>query len=114
MDTCANDPSKSSTTKLNTHEMCGYSLVTHCSFNEKNNPIDYYRGKNCLKKFCQDLKTQAKSIVDFEIKEMIKLTQEEQYKYDSSKYCFLCKKPFFKNLKNNYIKVRDHCHYIGK
>ena len=30
MDTCANDPSKSSTTQLNKHEMCGYSSVTHC------------------------------------------------------------------------------------
>ena len=35
MDTCTNDPDKSSTTKLNKHEMCGYSLVTHCSFYEK-------------------------------------------------------------------------------
>ena len=43
---------------------------------EKNNAIDYYRGKDCFKKFCQDLKKQAKSIVDFEIKKMIKLTQE--------------------------------------
>ena len=41
MDTCNNDPDKSSTTKLNKHEMCGYSLVTRCSFDEKNNAIDY-------------------------------------------------------------------------
>ena len=32
MDTCANDPSKSSTEKKNEHEMCGYSLFTDCSF----------------------------------------------------------------------------------
>ena len=56
VDTCINDPSKSSTTKINEHEMCGYSLVTHCSFDEKRNTIDCYRGKVCLKKFCQDLK----------------------------------------------------------
>ena len=29
MDTCTNDPDKSSTTQLNKHEMYGYSLVTH-------------------------------------------------------------------------------------
>ena len=114
METCTNDPDKSSTTQLNKHEMCGYSLVTHCSFNEKNNVITYYRGKDCLKKFCQDLKKQAKSIVDFEINEMIKLTQEEQYKHDSRTCSFICQKPFFKDAKNNYIKVRDHCHYTGK
>ena len=38
---------------------------------KKNNATDYCRGKECLKKFCQDLKKQAKSIVDFEKKEMI-------------------------------------------
>ena len=52
MDFCINDPNKSSTAKLNEHEMCGYSLVTNCSFDEKRNVVDYYRGKYCLKKFC--------------------------------------------------------------
>ena len=66
MDTCANNPSKSSTEKKNKHEMCGYSLFIDCSFDEKNNKLDYYRGKDCLKKFCQDLKKQAKLIVDFD------------------------------------------------
>ena len=35
LDTCINDPEKSSTTKINKHETCGYSLITHCSFDEK-------------------------------------------------------------------------------
>ena len=46
VDTCINDPSKSSTTKINKHEMCSYSFVTHSSFDEKRNKIDYYRGKD--------------------------------------------------------------------
>ena len=66
MDTCINDPDKSSRTQINKHEMCGYSLITQCSFGEKMNVIDYYRGKDCLKKFCQDIKKQAKMIVDYE------------------------------------------------
>ena len=68
MDTCTNDPTKSSTTQQNKHEMCVYSLVTSCSFDEKKNTIDYHRRKNCLKRFCQDLKKQAKSIIDYEKK----------------------------------------------
>ena len=68
MDTCTNGPNKSSTTKKKKHEMCGYSLITHCSFDEKNNTKDYYRVKDCLRKFFQDLKKQGKSIVDFEKK----------------------------------------------
>ena len=68
MDTCTNNLSKSSTTQKNNHKMCGYSLVTHCSFDEKNNMIDYYRGKDCLKNFCKYLKKQARLIVDCEKK----------------------------------------------
>ena len=66
MDTCADDPSKSSTEKKNEHEMCRYSLFTDCSFDKKNNQLNYYRGKDSLKRFCQDLKKQAKSITNFE------------------------------------------------
>ena len=68
MDTYANDPSKSSTENKNEHEMFGYSLFIDCSFNKKNNKLDYYRGKDSLKRFCQDLKKQARSIIDFEKK----------------------------------------------
>ena len=114
MNTCANDTSKSSTEKKNKHKMRGYALFTDCSFDEKNNATDYYRGKDCLKRFCQDLKKQAKSIVDFEIKEIVKLTQEEQYKHDSRKCCLICKKLFFEDPKNNYIKNIEvqHIKYV--
>ena len=81
---------------------------------KKNNKLDYYRGKDCLKRFCQDLMKQARSIIDFEKKEMIELTPKEEYKHYTEKYCFICEKPFFEDAKNNYIKVRDHCRYTGK
>ena len=76
MDTCINDPNKSSTTQLNEHEMCGYSLITNCSFDEKRNVVDYYRGKDC-----QDLRKQANLIINFDKKEMDKLTDEENFKH---------------------------------
>ena len=56
MDTCTNDPNKSSTTRKNKHKMWGYSLIRQCSFDEKKKKIEYYRGKDFLKKFCQDIK----------------------------------------------------------
>ena len=89
-------------------------MVTQCSLDEKKNVIDYYRGKDCLKKFCQDIKKQARLIVDHEKKEMIKLTEEEQYKHDTRKLCFICKGKVFEGAKINYIKVIDHYHYTGK
>ena len=63
MDICENYPSKSSTSQKNKHEMCRYSLFTNCSFDENKSVIHYYSGKDCLKKFCQDLRKQARSIV---------------------------------------------------
>ena len=60
MNTCHNNPEKSSTTKINKHTPSGYSLFTHCSFDATKNKLDYYSGKNCQEKFCKDLKEQKK------------------------------------------------------
>ena len=109
MDSCNNDISKSSTEKKNKYERCGYSLFTNCSFDKKNNKLDYYRGKDCLKKFCKDLRKQARSKIYFEKKEMVKLTPEEEFSHCIDDKCIICKKPFYEDDKNNHIKVRDHC-----
>ena len=121
IDTCSNDPNKSSIEKKNKHQMCGYSLFTKCSFDGKYDKLDYYRGKDCFKKFGQDLKRQAKLIIDFEEKEMIELTLEEEYKHYIADKCYICKNPFNKNAdddngykEKNYDKVKDNCHYTGK
>ena len=67
-----------------------------------------------MKKFCKDLRKQARSIVDCEKKEMTELTEEENFRHYIEDKCFICEKAFFEDAKNNYIKVRDHCHYTGK
>ena len=46
MNTCHNNPEKSSTTKINKHTPSGHSLFTHCSFDATETKLDYYRGKN--------------------------------------------------------------------
>ena len=51
MNTCHNNPEKSSPTKINKHTPSGYSLFTQCSFDTTKNKFDYYRGKNCMKTF---------------------------------------------------------------
>ena len=56
MNTCHNNLEKSSTTKINKNTLSGYSFFTHCSFDATKNNLDYYRGKNCMKSFCLDLK----------------------------------------------------------
>ena len=68
MNTCHNNPKKSSTTKINKHTPSGYSLFTHCSFNATKNKLDYYRDKNCRKNFCLDLREHATKIINYEKK----------------------------------------------
>ena len=63
MNTCHNNPEKSSTTKINKHTPSGYSLFTHCLFDTTKNKLDYYRGKNCMKNFCLDLREHAAKII---------------------------------------------------
>ena len=51
--TCQNNPNESSTTEINKHILSGYSIFTHCSFDQTKNKLNYYRGKDCMKKFCK-------------------------------------------------------------
>ena len=106
MSTCQNDPNKSSTTKINKHTPSGYSIFTNCSFDESKNKISYYRGDDCMKKFCKDLREHSTRIINHEKKKMISLTPE-------GKICYICQNEFDNNNKK-LQKVRDHCHYTGK
>ena len=110
MSTCHNNPKKSSTAKINKHTSSGYSLFTCCSLDTTENKLYCYRGKNCMKNFCLDLKEHVTRIINYEKKEMIPLTEEENKSYENQNCCYICEKGFTKDTK----KVRDHCHYTGK
>ena len=113
MSTCINNPNKSSTTKINKHTPSGYSIFTHCSFDESKNKLNYYRGDDCMKKSCKDLRKHATKIINYGKKKMIPLTTEEKICYNKQKICYICKKEFNNNDKKQQ-KVKDHCHYTGK
>ena len=122
MSTCISNPNESSTTKINKHTPSGYSIFTHCSFNESKNKLNYYRGKDCMKKFSKDLREHASKIINYEKKKIIPLTTEEKIYHSKQKICYICKKEFNNNdtagphslkcKKND--KVKDHWHYTGK
>ena len=122
MSTCQNNPNKSSTTKINKHTPSGYSIFTNCSFDESKNKINYYRGDDCMKKFCKDLREHAMKIINYDKKRMVSLTTEEKIHYNKQKICYICKKEFNNNdttessslERKKQQKVKDHCHYTGK
>ena len=93
-------------------------MFTRCSFDKKENKPNYYRGKYCIEKLCKKLKESAMEIIDYEEKEMIPLTHEENNFYKEQEACHICKEKFCTDKDDkDYInrkKVKDHCHYTGK
>ena len=56
INTGQNNLEKKATEKKATHRPSGYSLVTCCSFDKTKNERKYYRGEDCMKISCKDLK----------------------------------------------------------
>ena len=85
--TCYNNPEESSTTEINKHTPYGYSLFTHCLFDKTKNKLDCYRGKDCMKKLCKNLREHA-----------TKIKQKEEIDHDKQKIFYICKKNLTKNI----------------
>ena len=118
MSTCHDNPENPSITKISKHTLSGYSFFTQCSFNATKMKFDCYRDKDCMKKFCKDLKEYAIETINYEKEKMIPQTDEENMSYKIQKVCYICKKvnndKTDKNSFKLYYKVRDHCHCTGK
>ena len=112
--TCYNNIEKSSTTEINKHTPSGYSLFIHCSFDKTKNKPDYYRGGDCMKKFCLNPREHATKIINYEKKKMIPLTKKEEKHYNKQNVSYICKKEgnTYDSDKKHH-KVKDHCHYMG-
>ena len=115
---CQNNPGKSYTEKKAKHEPSGWAMFTKCSFDGAENKLDYYRGRDCIEKLCKKLKEHTIKIINYEEKEMIPLTDEENKPYEEQEICHICEEKFClnKNDENykNKKKVKDQCHYTGK
>ena len=82
-----------------------------------------------MKRFCKDLREHVVTIINYEKKEMIPLTDEKNESYEKQKVYYICKKEFntdennknefnteenYKNEFKPYHTVRVHCYYTGK
>ena len=96
-DGCANNPEKSSTTKIGDHIPCGYSMSTIWGFDHIEDKHTLYRGKDCMEKFCTSLREHAKNIVDFVTvnKRRIKITSR----------CKSTLSLWKKNSKKKFLKI---------
>ena len=76
------------------------TLVRSYSKNERQT----YRGKDCMANFCKDLKTLAMAVVNYEKKEMIPLTDEQDKYYEKQNYCHICRIKFYNNKDDKRYK----------
>ena len=67
---CQSNPKKSYTEKKARHEPSDWARFTRCSFDKKENKLNYCRGKDCIEKLCKKLKVRAMKIISHEEKEM--------------------------------------------
>ena len=114
-----NNSEKSYTKRKAKHEPSGYSWITCYSFDASKTNGVITEEKTVMEMFSKDLRNQAIKIINYEKKEMIPLTDDENKSYEKQKVCYICKKEFCtnKNDENEFKlnnKVRDHCHYTGK
>ena len=74
------------------HERCGYALSLISSFDSRENKHNFYRGRDCIKRFCSDLKMLVTKIINHEEKKMIPLTDNENKFYEEQEKCHICQK----------------------
>ena len=58
-DGCKNNPENSSTRRVVEHIPSGFSMSTISPFKKIGNKHEVYRGKDCMKRFCESLREQA-------------------------------------------------------
>ena len=56
-----------------------------------------------MERFCKDLREHPTSIINYEKKEMILLTDEENKSYKKKKVCYICKKEFSTDKSNKNV-----------
>ena len=76
------------------HKPSGYSWSLICSFDATKSRHNFYREKDCIERFCKDVKELAIEISNYRKKEMIPLIDESIKLYKRQKGCRICKKEF--------------------
>ena len=105
-----NNPRILTTRGINIHTSSGWCVWSEFAYGEVKDPMKLYRGKDCVRKFCDHIIGEARRLYhSFPEKPMEPLTKVQWKDYKSTSSCHIC----FKPLQEGNRKVRDHCHYSG-
>ena len=106
-----NDQRISSTRRVNNHVPSGWYIRREFAYGRVENPLKLYRGKDCVKKFCEHVIGEARCLYrSFPEKSMDPLTKAQLKKYEEARICHIC----FKSFNGENPKVKDHCHYTDR
>ena len=86
---CQNNPNESYTKRKAKHVHLGYPLSLICSFDKTKIKHSVYRGRDCIEKFCKDLKELGKKIINYKEREMRPLTDNHNKFYEEQKECHI-------------------------
>ena len=105
-----NNPRISTTRRVNIHTPSGWCVQSEFAYGEVKDPLKLYRGKDCVRKFCDHIIGEARHLYSsFPKKPMEPLMKAQWKDYKCASSCHICFKPF----REGNRKVRDHCHYSG-
>ena len=106
-----NDPRISSSRGINNYIPSVWCVCSEFAYGKVENPLKLYRGKDCIKKFCDHVIGEARRLYQSFPEVLMKpLTIKEMDRYKRLERCHMCFKPF----KEDNPKVRDHCHYTSR
>ena len=80
-------------------------MFTKCSFDEKENKLDYCRREDSFEKLCKKLKRRTMEIINYEKKEMVPLTYEENKSYEET--CHICEEKFCMDKGDKPMKIKE-------
>ena len=102
------DPNQPYIQNVSQHVSSGWCVYSKFAYSEVKDPLKIYRGKDCVKKFCDHVKGEAHRLYHaFPEKPMGPLTKKQWKKYKKASRCHIC----FKSFTEDNPKVSDHCHY---
>ena len=111
IDGCENNSENSLTIKVGEHVPSVFLSIS--LFKSIENEHDVYRGKDCIKVFCETLKTVHNENNYFK-KKMKLLSKDQKESYENAKICYIWKEKFekknVKDKKYSKVRVKNHCH----
>ena len=85
-ESCQNNPNVYYTERKAIHKPCDYLLDLVWSFDSKEEKHSFYREKDCIKRFCIELKELGTKVINYEQKEMTPLTDDKNKSKKNATY----------------------------